>query len=107
MNHNATTKTQPLRIQLPFTGGTVNVYLFLTPEPVLIDAGFNSPTAWHALQTALGEHGLTAADLARVIITHPHVDHYGLAASIAQAGQAEIWMADVGAPWLYDFPRLW
>jgi glyoxylase-like metal-dependent hydrolase (beta-lactamase superfamily II) len=107
MNHNDTTQTQPLRLQLPFTGGNVNVYLFLTPEPVLIDAGYNSPTAWHALQAALGERGLTAADLTRVIITHPHVDHYGLAAQIAQAGQAEIWMADVGVHWLRDFPRLW
>lgn len=97
--------SQPFRIELPFLAGegSVNVYLFSAPEPVLIDAGFNSDENWAALQSGLAAHGLNAADLKRVIITHPHVDHYGLAARIARTGPAEIWMAEVGVDWLRNF----
>ena len=103
--HSAT----PVRIELPFLPGegAVNVYLFRDPEPVLIDAGFNSPNAWQSLQTALAEQKLAVTDLKRVIITHPHVDHYGLAARIARESQAEVWMADVGVQWLHHFLELW
>jgi len=102
-------QASPIRIELPFLSseGSVNVYLFREPEPLLIDAGFNSANAWHALETALAEQGLVVADLMRVIITHPHVDHYGLAARISRESQAKIWMADVGVKWLYHFPELW
>ena len=101
--------TIPQRIELPFVadGGTVNVYLFTEPEAVLIDAGFHSPPGWAALEQGLAAHGVTVADLARVLITHPHVDHYGLAARIARESQAEIWMSAVGVHWLRDFPTLW
>ncbi|CAN5786643.1 MBL fold metallo-hydrolase [soil metagenome] len=99
----------PIRIELPFlpNGGSVNVYLFRDPEPVLIDAGFQSEAAWQVLQVGLAEQNLTVADLTRVIITHPHVDHYGFAARIARESQAKIWMADVGVQWLRNFPALW
>ena len=99
----------PIRIELPFLGseGSVNVYLFREPEPVLIDAGFNSASAWYALETALAAQGLAVTDLTRVIITHPHVDHYGLAARIVRESPAKIWMADVGVQWLHHFPELW
>lgn len=102
-------QSTPIRIALPFSpnGGTVNVYLFRTPEPILIDAGFYSAVAWSVLNAALGEHGLAIADLARVIITHPHVDHYGCAARIAGESQAQIWMAEVGVDWLHHFPQRW
>ncbi|MCX6050105.1 MAG: MBL fold metallo-hydrolase [Chloroflexi bacterium] len=99
----------PIRIELPFlpNEGSVNVYLFREPELVLIDAGFRSEAAWQALQAGLAEQHVTVADLTRVIITHPHVDHYGFAARIAREGQAEIWMADVGVQWLSHFLTLW
>ena len=97
---------RPIRIALPFEpeGGSVNVYLFVEPEPVLIDAGFNSPAGWAALQAGLASHGLSPADLSRVVITPPHVDHYGLAAAMTRAGPAEVWMAEVGSDWLRNFP---
>lgn len=107
MSHHSS--STPLRINLPFpTDNTdVNVYLFTEPEPVLIDAGFQCAEGWEHLCYALHEHGLQPGDLRRVIITHPHVDHYGLAARIAAAGPAEIWMSTVGVQWLHHFPTLW
>jgi glyoxylase-like metal-dependent hydrolase (beta-lactamase superfamily II) len=96
----------PVRLELPMEAeaGSVNVYLFTEPEPILIDAGYNTPAAWDLLQRGLAAHGLTVADLARVIITHPHVDHYGLAAHIVRSGRAKVWMSELGVHWLQAFP---
>jgi glyoxylase-like metal-dependent hydrolase (beta-lactamase superfamily II) len=101
--------TQPIRIELPteFAVGTVNAYLFMEPEPILVDTGVKSDESWTVLQTALAGQNLTVADLSRVIITHPHVDHFGQAARIAAHSEAEIWVADLGLLWVLDFPAMW
>ena len=80
--------------------GTVNVYLFVDPEPILVDAGIKSEESWEALLEGLAEHGLTVRDLSRVIITHAHVDHDGQAGTIVTHSDADVWISDVGAPWL-------
>lgn len=99
----------PARIELP-TGlgvGPVNVYLFTEPEPVLIDTGIRSDESWAALTEGLAAHGLTVMDLSRVVITHPHVDHFGQAGRIVRESSAEIWISDMGVPWLVDTAARW
>jgi glyoxylase-like metal-dependent hydrolase (beta-lactamase superfamily II) len=98
--------TQPIRLQLPtgFQFGTVNAYLFTEPEPVLVDTGLKSAESWQALEAGLAGQSLAMADLARVIVTHPHVDHCGQARRITQEGRADIWIAGLGRPWLLDLP---
>lgn len=101
--------TIPIRLELP-TGlgvGPVNVYLFPEPEPVLVDTGIRSDESWIALTDGLAQHGLTVADISRVVITHPHVDHFGQAGRIANESGAEIWIADVGRPWLQSTAEMW
>ena len=100
---------KPKRIVLP-TGmavGDVNAYLFTTPEPVLIDCGLRVDGAWDALVNGLGEHGVTISDLSRIVITHPHVDHYGLAGRIVAESDAEVWISDMGASWLLSTKEMW
>ncbi|MEZ4518693.1 MAG: MBL fold metallo-hydrolase [Chloroflexota bacterium] len=90
--------TTPIRIELP-TGlavGTVNAYLFIQPEPVLIDAGIKSEECWEALVTQLAEYGLAPRDLSRIVITHAHVDHFGLAARLVEESDATVWSCDLG-----------
>ncbi len=94
--------TTPIRIELP-TGlavGSVNAYLFTQPEPILIDAGVKSDDCWDALTAGLAEHGLAPRDLARMVITHPHVDHFGLAARLVAESDATVWACELGVPWL-------
>jgi glyoxylase-like metal-dependent hydrolase (beta-lactamase superfamily II) len=100
---------QPIRLELP-TGlpvATVNSYLFTDPEPVLIDSGVKSPESWDALVRGLQQHGLAVADLSRVIITHAHIDHYGQAGAIADHSAADIWISDLGLPWLQAPAEQW
>ena len=94
----------PIRIELPteFDVGSVNCYLFTEPEPVLVDCGVDTTASWTKLQAGLALHSLTPTDIRRVIITHPHVDHFGLAAKIAEQSGGQVWIADMGAKWLID-----
>jgi glyoxylase-like metal-dependent hydrolase (beta-lactamase superfamily II) len=100
---------KPTRLELPtdFAVGSVNAYLFTEPEPILIDTGVKSDASWAALETELAEHGLTVADLVRVVITHPHVDHFGQAGRIAAQSKAEILVSELGRSWVVDFPSMW
>lgn len=97
------------RIELP-TGlsvGSVNAYLFAQPEVVLVDAGIKSDECWDALVNGLAGHGIAPRDIMRVVITHAHVDHYGLAARITRESDATVWISDLGAPWLTADGNKW
>jgi glyoxylase-like metal-dependent hydrolase (beta-lactamase superfamily II) len=100
---------EPIRIELP-TGlgvGSVNAYLFEHPEAVLVDAGIKSDECWDALVDGLAWRGLAVRDLSRVVITHAHVDHYGLAGRIVAESDATVWISDLGAPWLLPAAEKW
>lgn len=93
---------EPIRIELP-TGwamGPVNAYLFTRPEIILVDAGLKTADCWAALGDGLAAQGVAVGDIARVVITHPHVDHYGLAGRITAESDATVWIYEAGAPWL-------
>ncbi len=49
---------------------------------LIIDTGWNTPDALAALETGLKELGLTLEDIATMIVTHVHPDHFGLAGRI-------------------------
>lgn len=101
---------QPIQIELPTAGlglGPVNAYLFTEPEPVLVDVGLGTAESWTALETALAKQGLAVADLSRVVITHPHIDHFGQAGAIVAASAADVWICELGASWLLDPAAMW
>ncbi len=103
------TFSPPRRIELP-TGlpvGTVNVYLFTQPEPVLVDTGVKSAESKAALQAALSNFNLSVGDLSKIIITHPHIDHFGLAGWLARHSNAQIFIFELGLPWLLNFTTVW
>jgi len=88
-----------LPIPTPFQVGAVNAYL---AGRTLVDPGPDSDEAWSALLDALEERELTPADIERVLITHPHPDHFGLAARLAEAG-ATVVASEPAAAIMRDF----
>lgn len=100
---------EPIRIELPlgWSMGSVNAYLFTQPEVVLVDAGVKTDDCWEMLIYGLAEHGIAVRDVARVVITHPHVDHFGLAGRIVAESDATVWICELGAPWLTDTDGMW
>jgi glyoxylase-like metal-dependent hydrolase (beta-lactamase superfamily II) len=83
------TNPVPLPLPVPYLG-TVNVWL-LPGEPLtLIDTGPANEDALDALETGLAAHGLDLGDVDLVLLTHHHLDHAGLAASIRARSGARI-----------------
>ena len=99
----------PIRIELP-TGlpvGTVNAYLFTDPEAVLVDAGVKTAECWDVLTAGLAAHGLTPKDLSQIVITHAHVDHFGLAAQLVEESGATVRIAEPGVAWVTESGDMW
>ncbi len=89
-------------IPTPFPVGPVNVYLAEGRPLTLVDTGPHYTPAQQALEEALAGLGYRIADLQRIVITHAHADHYGLAARLADISGAEVLAHAASLPWLGD-----
>ena len=92
-----------LTLPTPFPVGPVNVYLIEGDLLTLIDTGPKAHVTREALQAGLGRLGRRLEDIRRIIVTHHHADHMGLAAEITQLSGAEIWTHPYSVPWLADY----
>lgn len=72
----------PLSIPTPFYVGDVNVYLIKDDPITLIDVGPKTNEARDVLRLKLAENGVDFADIRRIVLTHAHEDHCGLAKEI-------------------------
>jgi glyoxylase-like metal-dependent hydrolase (beta-lactamase superfamily II) len=89
-----------LPVPTPFAVGRVNCYLIDDDPLTLVDTGPNSGTSLTELEAALAGHGRRIEDLERIVLTHQHIDHIGLAKIIAERSGAEVVALDLLAPWL-------
>ena len=87
-------------IPTPFPVGPVNVYLAEGDPLTLVDAGPRYDPAREALEKALAGCGYGLADLERIILTHAHADHCGLAAELVQASGAQVLAHAASVHWL-------
>jgi glyoxylase-like metal-dependent hydrolase (beta-lactamase superfamily II) len=92
-----------LPIRIPFPIGSINCYFVEEPVPTLIDVPPRGAPFLGELQTGLQDLGCTLQDVKRIIITHPHLDHFGSAAAIAGQSGAEVWISREGAGWLEHY----
>jgi glyoxylase-like metal-dependent hydrolase (beta-lactamase superfamily II) len=96
----AGTAIHALPVPTPFAVGRVNCYLVEDDPLTLVDAGPNSGTSLTVLEAALAGHGRRIEDLERIVLTHQHIDHIGLAQILAERSGAEVCALDALAPWL-------
>jgi glyoxylase-like metal-dependent hydrolase (beta-lactamase superfamily II) len=68
-----------ITVPTPYLVGPVNCYLIKNRPYTLVDPGPDTAEAKKALMEGLSALGSTPADLERVVITHSHSDHSGLA----------------------------
>ncbi|HFC11380.1 MAG TPA: MBL fold metallo-hydrolase, partial [Anaerolineae bacterium] len=100
---------KPIRIELPtpYSVGSVNSYLFVEPEPTLVDCGMQTAESIAALKAGLAQNGLVVADLKHVVVTHAHVDHMGLIGWLAERSEATFWINEYCLPWAVDLAGYW
>jgi glyoxylase-like metal-dependent hydrolase (beta-lactamase superfamily II) len=94
-----------LAIPTPFQVGRVNAYLIEDSPLTLIDSGPNSAKALDELEQALAARGHTVEDIELLVITHQHMDHFGLASILARRSGAEVAALDRLAPFLASYGR--
>jgi len=89
-----------LAIPTPFQVGRVNAYLIEDSPLTLVDSGPNSAKAMDELEQALAVRGHVVEDIELLIVTHQHIDHFGLASILARRSGAEVAALDLLAPYL-------
>ena len=92
-----------LAIPTPFQVGRINAYLIEDSPLTLIDSGPNSGKALDELEQALAARGHAIEDIELLVITHQHIDHFGLASILARRSGAEVAALAGLAPYLSDF----
>jgi glyoxylase-like metal-dependent hydrolase (beta-lactamase superfamily II) len=80
-----------LSIPTPFPVGPVNVYVAQDAVGLtLVDCGPYTPEARAALEAGLAALGHSPHDVRRIIVTHAHADHYGLAGALVADAPAGV-----------------
>jgi len=87
-------------VPTPYRVGPANVYAFDSGPVTLFDCGPNTPAAENALRLGLAARGLSIEQVARVVISHGHPDHYGLAPAVRRASGATVFVGE------HDLPKI-
>jgi glyoxylase-like metal-dependent hydrolase (beta-lactamase superfamily II) len=92
-----------LAIPTPFMVGRINAYLIEDSPLTLIDSGPNSAKALDELEQSLAALGHRVEDIELLVISHQHMDHFGLASILARRSGAEVAALAPLAPFLAGY----
>ncbi len=92
-----------LAIPTPFMVGRVNAYLIEDSPLTLVDSGPNSAKALDELEQLLAVRGHRIEDIELLVISHQHIDHFGLASILARRSGAEVAALASLAPFLAGY----
>src|ERR1044072_9658801 len=83
----------PISVPTPFYVGPVNVYLIAEEPLTLIDTGPSTKAASEALKEGLRRERVRVSDIKRIVLTHAHEDHCGLAKQLRdEAKDAQVFV---------------
>ncbi len=72
----------PLPLPIP-TVSHINTYLVKGDNGyLLVDTGWNTEEAFASLKKQLAELGINGREISRIVVTHAHPDHYGMAGKL-------------------------
>ena len=89
---------EKLTVPTPFPVGPINIYLIVDDPLTLVDTGPKTDEAIASLREQFARLGIRVADLGRIILTHTHEDHCGLAGTLQRESSARVYVHE----WEYD-----
>jgi glyoxylase-like metal-dependent hydrolase (beta-lactamase superfamily II) len=81
-----------IRVPSVFPVGPTNCYLINEGQPSLIDVGLKSKNSYDTLTKELSSLGLAVRDIGRIIVTHAHVDHFGLIRRLQETSSCDVYV---------------
>jgi glyoxylase-like metal-dependent hydrolase (beta-lactamase superfamily II) len=91
-------------IGTPWPVGPVNVYVIEDDPLTLVDTGWRGDAALAELEAGLQALGHRVEDLQRIVLTHQHIDHSGLARVLVERSGAELCALEPLATWMATYP---
>ncbi|HEX9000630.1 MAG TPA: MBL fold metallo-hydrolase [Blastocatellia bacterium] len=85
-------RIEKLIVPTPFPVGPINIYLVIEEPLTLVDTGPKTDEALAAVRDQLRKLGVAARDLKRIILTHTHEDHCGLAGILQRESGARVYV---------------
>jgi glyoxylase-like metal-dependent hydrolase (beta-lactamase superfamily II) len=85
-------RIEKLVIPTPFPVGPINIYLVVDDPITLVDTGPKTDEALVALRDQLRKLGFKTTDIRRIILTHTHEDHCGLAGLLQRESGAKVYV---------------
>ncbi|MDW5593152.1 MBL fold metallo-hydrolase [Conexibacter stalactiti] len=92
-----------VELESGYVVGSVNAWLFEGDPFTLVDAGSLLPGAMQRLEAACAGIGRRLEEIEQIVLTHHHVDHVGLAASVAERSGAPVVALAQAATFLTDY----
>jgi glyoxylase-like metal-dependent hydrolase (beta-lactamase superfamily II) len=95
-------------VPLPFPPHEVAAWLIEGADGhTLVDTGMDTPGARGALRDGAERLGVSPESLRRVVLTHAHIDHFGLASRVRAWSGARVWMHEREAQLVREFVHGW
>ena len=88
-------KIYKIVLPIPFPLETVNVFFIDERPRTLVDVGIKTGPSFDALKKGLEALGVSLSSIERILITHGHIDHYGLAKKISSLSGARVYIHPV------------
>ena len=101
----ASTGIHSLTLRTPYPIGTVNVCLIEGDPLTLVDCGARAPIGRASLGEAVAALGYRLKDIGRLLLTHQHVDHVGLASDLVGELDLEVACLSALADYLENWPE--
>ena len=95
-----------LSCPVPFDVGSVNVYLLLGKPLTLVDTGSRIGFTVDDLAALCDRAGVALKDIELLILTHRHIDHFGLAQDIRQRAGCEVISSTLDGPFMAEWEGL-
>ena len=89
-----------LSCPVPFDVGSVNVYLLLGEPLTMIDTGSRINFTIDDLAELSGRAGVDLKDIQQLVLTHRHIDHFGLGREVQQRSGCEVLSSVIDGPFM-------